>query len=141
MNNGENGIVKLYIKNMVCPRCIEAVRGALADAGVEVMSVTLGEAEIVGEPDAERKRALAARLEKSGFELLEDRRSRIISSVKNGIVELIYSHEVVPDVCRSICRIACTLITNISARYSPKPRGVPSRSISSRRRSSASRSC
>jgi len=101
LNNGESGIVKLYIKNMVCPRCIEAVRGALADAGVEVMSVTLGEAEIVGEPDAERKRAIAARLEKSGFELLEDRRSRIISSVKNGIVELIYSHEVVPDVILS----------------------------------------
>lgn len=101
MNNGKSGIVKLYIKNMVCPRCIAAVREALADAGVEVMSVTLGEAEIVGEPDAERKRDLAARLEKSGFELLEDRRSRIISSVKNGIVELIYSHEVVPDVSLS----------------------------------------
>lgn len=93
--------MKLYIKNMVCPRCIAAVREALAHAGVEVMSVTLGEAEIVGDLDAERKRTLVARLEKSGFELLEDRRSRIISSVKNGIVELIYSHEVVPDVILS----------------------------------------
>ena len=98
MNNGESGIVKLYIKNMVCPRCIAAVREALTESGAEVMSVTLGEAEIVGEPDDGRKREIAARLEKAGFELLEDRRSRIISSVKNGIVELIYAHEVMPEV-------------------------------------------
>lgn len=98
MNNSESGIVKLYIKNMVCPRCIAAVREALTESGAEVMSVTLGEAEIVGEPDDGRKREIAARLEKAGFELLEDRRSRIISSVKNGIVELIYAHEVMPEV-------------------------------------------
>jgi len=90
--------MKLYIKNMVCPRCIEAVRSVLTEAGAEVRSVTLGEAEIAGEMDAGRKRIIAARLEKSGFELLEDRRSRIISAVKNGIVELIYSGEVVPAV-------------------------------------------
>lgn len=88
----------LYIKNMVCPRCVAAVRGVLERSGLEVRSVTLGEAEIAGALDDGVKRAVAERLGAEGFELLEDRRSRIIEAVKHGIIELIYSHEVMPEV-------------------------------------------
>ena len=38
--------MKLLIKNMVCPRCIMAVKKLLESEGLTVMSVSLGDAEI-----------------------------------------------------------------------------------------------
>lgn len=87
----------LHIRNMVCPRCIRAVREALEQSGLEVESVRLGEAEIIGGLSDELKSRLMAELENLGFELLEDRRSRIIEGAKNCIVRLVRSEEVVPD--------------------------------------------
>lgn len=87
----------LYIKNMVCPRCIAAVRRTLEQAGPRVVSVTLGEAEIEEELSAERKAEVATALGEQGFELLEDRRSRIIGAVKSSLIELLGGAETVPD--------------------------------------------
>lgn len=87
----------LRIKNMVCPRCIAAVREMLVQAGFTVKSVTLGEAEIEGELTPERKSEVSAQLEARGFELLEDRRSRIIEAVKGSLIELVQGQKAVPD--------------------------------------------
>lgn len=87
----------LHIRNMVCPRCIRAVRGVLEQAGLEVRSVRLGEAEIVGDLSAERKSRLSDALRELGFELLEDRRAQLIEGIKNCIVELVRSPQVLPD--------------------------------------------
>lgn len=38
--------MKLLIKNMVCPRCIIAVKNILESEGVTVKSISLGDAEI-----------------------------------------------------------------------------------------------
>lgn len=88
----------LYIKNMVCNRCKLVVKTELEQAGLTVQSVQLGEAEIVGELTDGQKSRLAERLGTLGFELLEDRKSRIIEAVKNCIVELVRTPEVVPRV-------------------------------------------
>ena len=90
--------VVLRIKNMVCDRCVMVVRTELERFGCRVVSVRLGEAEIVGELSSERKAGLAARLEALGFELLEDRRERLIEAVKRAVIELVRGSEVVPDV-------------------------------------------
>lgn len=81
--------MKLYIKNMVCPRCIAAVRTLLAEECAHVRSVVLGEAEIDGPIGPEALDRLSRRLRAEGFELLEDRRSRIIEGVKCALVELL----------------------------------------------------
>lgn len=87
----------LHIKNMVCPRCIAAVRQALEQAGFCVKSVGLGEAGIEGELSPEQKSRVSALLGPLGFELLEDRKSQIIEAVKNSIVELLHARTGVPD--------------------------------------------
>jgi copper chaperone CopZ len=46
---------KLYIKNMVCSRCIMVVQQELDKLGLKTNSVTLGEAVLVKEPTAEEK--------------------------------------------------------------------------------------
>jgi len=80
----------LYIKNMVCSRCITAVRNELGLLGHTVLEVTLGEAEIAGEPSADQLKTLGTSLKKLGFELIGDRKSRIIGQVKNEIVYLVH---------------------------------------------------
>lgn len=92
----------LYIKNMVCNRCVMVVREELEREGLTVRSVRLGEADVAEELSAGQKSRLAERLETLGFELLEDRKSRIIEAVKNSIVSLLYDREVLPDVNLSV---------------------------------------
>ena len=69
----------LYIKNMVCDRCIAAVRDALRRCGVEPVSVALGEALLPqpcgGTLRTAIRRELEARLEREGIApLLEELR-------------------------------------------------------------------
>jgi AraC-like DNA-binding protein len=80
---------QLLIKNMVCPRCIEAVREVFLsenlDAEIELGKVTLKTAVI-----NEQKEALAERLKVRGFELLEPGKSALISQIKSLIIDQIH---------------------------------------------------
>jgi AraC-like DNA-binding protein len=80
----------LYIKNMVCPRCITAVRNELELMKLIVNSVELGEAEITNELSPEELQHLDDALKKLGFEIIGDRKSRMIEQIKNEIVYLVH---------------------------------------------------
>ena len=88
----------LRIKNMVCDRCVMVVRTELERVGCRVLAVRLGEAEVEGGLSPGEKARLAERLEALGFELLEDRRARMIEAVKRAVIELVRAEEVMPDV-------------------------------------------
>lgn len=75
---------------MVCNRCITAVRNELTQLGHTLHDVTLGEAEIIGEPETTDLQIISHSLKKLGFELIEDRKGRIIEQVKNEIVHLVH---------------------------------------------------
>ena len=75
---------------MVCNRCITAVKAELTNAGFNVVSVDLGEAEILGEPSPGQLQQLDQSLRKIGFELIGDRKSRIIEQIKNEIVYIVH---------------------------------------------------
>ena len=74
--------MKLFIKNMVCPRCILVVRDILRQAGIEASSVVLGEAVLPAELTAERRKELDEALRAVGFELIDDRRKQVIELVR-----------------------------------------------------------
>lgn len=82
----------LLIKNMVCPRCIEAVSeifsGEKLDAKVELGKVSLGQSI-----DDSQKEKLAHLLQQRGFELLEPGKSAQISQIKTLIVELVHQKD------------------------------------------------
>lgn len=80
----------LYIKNMVCPRCIRSVDHLLAEAGLEAKSVQLGEAVLATSPSAAQLALLRQQFEAEGFELLDDRSSRLVEQIKNLIVNEIH---------------------------------------------------
>jgi len=72
----------IYIKNMVCERCIQTVRGDLDNLGIHYRNVDLGEIEIEAPLNEETKKDLSNLLESQGFQLLESRNARLIETVK-----------------------------------------------------------
>lgn len=80
----------LYIKNMVCPRCIMAVKGILDDEGIPYMNVSLGEITLNGKITPEKREGLNERLEKIGFTIINDRKGQLIEQIKNLVIEAIH---------------------------------------------------
>jgi len=81
--------MKLFIKNMVCNRCILVVQNELDKLGLKTKSVTLGEVVLMKELSPAAKEKLRQALEHLGFELIDDKKSRIIERIKAIIIALI----------------------------------------------------
>lgn len=79
----------LIIKNMVCNRCIKVVKEELEKLNIKVESIELGEVTVSGTsfPYKEIKRVL----EDNGFELVEDKKARLINRIKSIIIEIVHS--------------------------------------------------
>lgn len=87
--------MQLYLKNMVCDRCIMVVRQQLDQLNIDYRQIQLGQVELKHEPDKTELLHLKDALEKVGFELLDDKKARLVEGIKNIIVSLIqgYSEE------------------------------------------------
>jgi AraC family transcriptional regulator len=83
----------LYIKNMVCDRCISAVRHELEAEEISFKNVQLGEVELSADPSPETLERLRDKLQQAGFELLDTKKSRIVEKIKTTIVSLIHHNE------------------------------------------------
>ena len=83
--------MKIYIKNMVCERCKLIIKNLLNDFNLKPVSVALGEVEL-GEKTLSlaQIQLIKEGIEPFGFELIDDRKSRIIESIKNLIIELVH---------------------------------------------------
>jgi AraC-like DNA-binding protein len=79
----------LYVKNMVCDRCIRVVTQELKQIGLDVRSVTLGEVTLTGSLRVLPMDQIRKTLEENGFELIEDRKARIIEQLKVAIINLV----------------------------------------------------
>ena len=83
----------LYIKNMVCNRCIMVVKNIIEEAGLEPVSVELGEVELKVPPTDAQLERISKELENVGFEILTDQKKKIIERIKSSIVQHIQSDE------------------------------------------------
>jgi AraC-like DNA-binding protein len=84
--------MKLFIKNMVCNRCIMVVRSKLEQLGYPPLSVQLGEVQIKKDLNDQEKQTLITALQELGFDLIDDKRGRLIERIKNLIVELVHEN-------------------------------------------------
>lgn len=87
--SASSAFVKLYIKNMVCPRCIKVVREELTRLGLDVRNVVLGEVEVSGESNQLPMENIRHVLHENGFELIEDRRVKTIENIKHAVLKLV----------------------------------------------------
>jgi AraC family transcriptional regulator len=90
-----NAVVKeaktrqIHIKNMVCGRCIKVVREEFERLGHTPLHAELGLVEIAGDLSKADLMELSESLKMNGFEILHDRRSRIIEQVKHAVIDLV----------------------------------------------------
>ncbi|QEC53375.1 AraC family transcriptional regulator [Anseongella ginsenosidimutans] len=80
---------KIYIKNMVCPRCVKVVREELEKLGLPLKEVELGETSFTRELTNEELGRVRGVLEENGFELLEDSKQRLVAHLKTLIIEMV----------------------------------------------------
>lgn len=81
---------KVYIKGMVCQRCITAVANGLEQAGVYPEKVQLGEVILAANTTLTDMRVLEEKLHPLGFSLLEDKNTRMVRKIKE-VVATVYS--------------------------------------------------
>lgn len=81
---------KVYIKGMVCDRCILTIRDAFRHLDIPVVNISLGEVTTVSALSAPDMDALGKSLSTLGFELLEDRKTKLVRDIKM-LVEQVYS--------------------------------------------------
>lgn len=82
----------LYIRNMVCDRCIMSVRQQLDKLGLQYKNIQLGEVELTNEPDPAQINALKESLVRTGFELLDDKKAALVEKIKNAIISMIQGY-------------------------------------------------
>ncbi len=87
---------KIYIKNMVCPRCIMSVREIFRRNGIEPEDVQLGVVTASFQETEGRDResqtvpdTIRRDLEACGFEIIDDRRAMIVEEIRTGVIEYI----------------------------------------------------
>lgn len=81
----------LFIKNMVSLRCIREVKEILGNIEtVQILNISLGKAEIFYDEEKITINDISSELDKSNFQLIDDKNSQIIEQIKNACIELIY---------------------------------------------------
>jgi AraC-like DNA-binding protein len=74
---------------MVCDRCKTAVVNALTNQHIPFQHIELGEVTLQEEPSKEKLAALKDNLEQLGFELIDDKKSKLIEKIKTEIIKTI----------------------------------------------------
>lgn len=81
----------LYIKNMVCNRCKMVVRQELEKLGLHPEKIELGEVELAeAELGSEQLDRVDQALQAVGFERIDDRKARMIESIKKKVIQKIH---------------------------------------------------
>jgi len=80
----------IYIKNMVCNRCIIAVSEIFKETGFPETSVQMGKVTILNTPPPKKMNEIDRRLKEIGFEVIGDTKSRNIEKIKRLTIDYVY---------------------------------------------------
>jgi AraC-like DNA-binding protein len=75
---------------MVCNRCIKVVRDELSALAYSIKDIELGELTLHEELSDQNIEQISLLLSENGFELIDDKKSRIINRIKTLIIEYIH---------------------------------------------------
>ncbi|ASK29015.1 AraC family transcriptional regulator [Chryseobacterium sp. T16E-39] len=78
--------MKIFIKNMVCGRCISAVSAIFKNFNIELKSIELGEVETESDISDKDLHSIEKHLENTGFERIKDSSHQLIEKIKNFII-------------------------------------------------------
>ena len=75
---------------MVCNRCVMVVQQELEKLGILPVDITLGEVRLAEKPSLEMLDRIRSSLSAVGFELIDDKKSRLIEQVKGLIIDVVH---------------------------------------------------
>lgn len=87
------GTMQIYIKNMVCDRCVLVVREKLDQLDLPYHQVELGEVQLAHALSSAQLDLLRSELHQLGFELLDDKKGAIVEKAKKTIIQLVHGVE------------------------------------------------
>ncbi len=94
--------MKLHIKYMVSIRCKMIVKAELQKLGLHYLSVDLGEIETMETLTAQQLIDFSKALQRSGLELMDDKKAILIEKIKNIVVEMVHYADEFPKVKNSV---------------------------------------
>lgn len=74
---------------MVCDRCKMAIKDQLEKNGIGYTTIDLGEVELPDSPSREQLEKFSSDITQLGFEIIEDKTARIVSSIKGAVLEYV----------------------------------------------------
>lgn len=77
----------LHVKNMVCNRCIKVVRDEFAKLNIKIEEIELGKVRVASDLDENKMEDVRDVLNENGFELIDDKKSKLIDRIKTIIIE------------------------------------------------------
>lgn len=80
----------LHIKNMVCNRCIKVVKDEFAKLNFPIEEIELGKVKISSSLSGEQISKIKHILNDNGFELIDDKKSKLIDAIKTIVIERIH---------------------------------------------------
>lgn len=86
--------MKIFIKNMVCGRCIAAVDDIFREAGIRTAHITLGEVETRDDVTDMQFRMIDTKLQETGFQRILDHAHQLTEKAKNLIIAKIGSLDI-----------------------------------------------
>ena len=86
--------MKLFIKNMVCPRCIMSVEQILHNHKIPSKYVRLGEVELEKDLSEKQLNLFSTELQKVGFELLDDAKTKLIEKIKMLLIQKVQDENI-----------------------------------------------
>lgn len=78
----------LHIRNMVCNRCIKVVKDEFEKLDLEIDTIELGKVSISSPLNASKLSEIKEVLDSNGFELIDDKKSKLIDRIKTLIIEM-----------------------------------------------------
>ena len=76
----------IYIKNMVCRRCIMTVTDIFRKESILPLKVELGMVKLAAPLSPEQFQRIREQLEAVGFEVIDDRRMRMVEQIRLGVI-------------------------------------------------------
>ena len=84
---------QLYIKNMVCPRCVETVKQIFINLNIATDKIALGEVHVKQTLNNDELKTLQSSLISHGFDLLSDKESALVNQIKSYVIEKVHYHK------------------------------------------------
>lgn len=83
--------MEIFIRNMVCDRCIRSVQRIFEEAGVGISEIRLGSVVTAAVLDHEQTSLIRHKLQEEGFEWMDDQKAKIVEQIRHLIRQLVQS--------------------------------------------------